>query len=240
MRKQSSIAKVVMVALLAGFNYTATLGQSSADKPPPSSRGGQPAKKENNKPALTLTKKDILSSDKITFLGIDLSNAVFVGGYEVWKSEAEIERLNPQWNQLMLSESDKYNIRRAMRNNNIDYKVGICIDHNKELDFSDKIVFSSSDEALSSDDITNTIQSYDFEDLTGLGMMFMIEYFDKNKAEGSMAVVFVNLNNKEIVYEERFKGVSAGFGLRNHWARSVLETIIQIDKKRYKYWQKNF
>ena len=234
MKKYSSIA---MVAMLVVLTYTATMAQSSADKPPPSSRGGATT---NSKPELKLTKRDILNSSKITFLGIDLTETLFVGGYEEWKSEDELKRLNPQWNQLMVSEADKYNLRRALRNNNIDYQVGICIDHNDNVNFKEKITFTDPGKPLTSEQIQNIMNSYDFKDLTGLGMMFVIESFNKNKAEGTMALTFVNLNNKEIIYEERLSGPSAGFGLRNHWARSILEAIIQIDKKRYKTWEKTF
>jgi hypothetical protein len=234
MKKQSSIA---MVAMLVVLTYTATMAQSSADKPPPSSRGGATT---SSKPELKLTKRDILNSSKITFLGIDLTETLFVGGYEEWKSEDELKRLNPQWNQLMVSEADKYNLRRALRNNNIDYQVGICIDHNDNVNFKEKITFTDPGKPLTSEQIQNIMSSYDFKDLTGLGMMFVIESFNKNKAEGTMALTFVNLNNKEIIYEERLSGPSAGFGLRNHWARSILEAIIQIDKKRYKTWEKTF
>ncbi|HEX9649905.1 MAG TPA: hypothetical protein VGA21_05050 [Cyclobacteriaceae bacterium] len=234
MKKYSSIA---MVAMLVVLTYTATMAQSSADKPPPSSRGGATT---SSKPELKLTKRDILNSSKITFLGIDLTETLFVGGYEEWKSEDELKRLNPQWNQLMVSEADKYNLRRALRNNNIDYQVGICIDHNDNVNFKEKITFTDPGKPLTSEQIQNIMSSYDFKDLTGLGMMFVIESFNKNKAEGTMALTFVNLNNKEIIYEERLSGPSAGFGLRNHWARSILEAIIQIDKKRYKTWEKTF
>ena len=234
MKKQSSIA---MVAMLVVLTYTATMAQSSADKPPPSSRGGATT---SNKPELKLTKRDILNYDKITFLGIDLTETIFVGGYEEWKSEDELKRLNPQWNQLMASEADKYNLRRALRNNNIDYQVGICIDHNDNVNFKEKITFTDPDKPLTSEQIQNIVKSYDFKDLTGLGMMFVIESFNKNKAEGTMILTFVNLNNKEIIYEERLSGPSAGFGLRNHWARTILEAIIQVDKKRYKAWEKTF
>jgi len=226
-----------MVAMLVVLTYTATMAQSSADKPPPSSRGGATT---SSKPELKLTKRDILNSSKITFLGIDLTETLFVGGYEEWKSEDELKRLNPQWNQLMVSEADKYNLRRALRNNNIDYQVGICIDHNDNVNFKEKITFTDPGKPLTSEQIQNIMSSYDFKDLTGLGMMFVIESFNKNKAEGTMALTFVNLNNKEIIYEERLSGPSAGFGLRNHWARSILEAIIQIDKKRYKTWEKTF
>jgi hypothetical protein len=234
MKKYSSIA---MVAMLVVLTYTATMAQSSADKPPPSSRGGATT---SSKPELKLTKRDILNSSKITFLGIDLTETLFVGGYEEWKSEDELKRLNPQWNQLMVSEADKYNLRRALRNNNIDYQVGICIDHNDNVNFKEKITFTDPGKPLTSEQIQNIMSSYDFKDLTGLGMMFVIESFNKNKEEGTMALTFVNLNNKEIIYEERLSGPSAGFGLRNHWARSILEAIIQIDKKRYKTWEKTF
>jgi hypothetical protein len=234
MKKQSSIA---MVAMLVVLTYTATMAQSSADKPPPSSRGGATT---SSKPELKLTKRDILNYEKITFLGIDLTETIFVGGYEEWKSEDELKRLNPQWNQLMASEADKYNLRRALRNNNIDYQVGICIDHNDNVNFKEKITFTDPDKPLTSEQIQNIVKSYDFKDLTGLGMMFVIESFNKNKAEGTMILTFVNLNNKEIIYEERLSGPSAGFGLRNHWARTILEAIIQVDKKRYKAWEKTF
>lgn len=236
-RKMKKLSSIAMIAALVVLNYTATMAQSSADKPPPTSSSSPNSVK---KPPLTITKGQILSNMKITFLGIDLTDAKFVGSYEVWKSVDEVKGLNPQWNQLMVSEADKYNLRKAFRRDDIEYKVDICIDHNNGLNYDDRITMTSEDKPLSDQEIQNIVSNYDFKDLTGLGLMFMIESFDKTRSEGTMDVVFVNLNTQEVVYTERLSGPSAGFGLRNHWARSILEVILQIEKKRYKAWQKQF
>lgn len=234
MKKLSSIA---MIAALVVLTYTATMAQSSADKPPPSSTSSPTDVK---KPPLTIKKSQIVSDMKFTFLGIDLSNAKFVGSMEDWKGEDEIKRLNPQWNQLMVSEADKYNLKKAFKRSDVDYKVDICIDHNNTVNYEGKIISSSEDNNLSEQDIQSLVSGYDFKDLTGLGLMFIIESFDKMREQGTVDVTFVNLNTKEVVYTERISGPGGGFGLRNHWARSIFEVLTQIEKKRYKAWTKEF
>ena len=233
MKKLSSIA---MVSLLVVLNYTAAMAQSSADKPPPSSTSSP---KRNNKPELTLTKSQMLSGMQFTFLGIDLTEARFVGSHEIWKSEDEIKRLGTSWNRLMVSESDKFNVRRAFKRDEIYYNVDICIDNNKNINYEGRITSNSDSKLLSEQDIKTIVQNYDFKDLTGLGLMLIVESFDKSKSRGTMAVTFVNLNNQEVVFYEKLSGPSGGMGLRNHWARSIFEVLIQVEKKRYRAWLKD-
>ncbi len=71
-------------------------------------------------------------------------------------------------------------------------------------------------------------------------MVYLVEYFDKHKAEASFYVVFFDIASKEILLCERVTAPPAGFGIRNHWAGSVYNSMKLISKKRIKAWRKQY
>ena len=82
--------------------------------------------------------------------------------------------------------------------------------------------------------------AYNYEGATGIGLMFNVESFNKINNEGSMWVTFVNMGTGEVLLTERMTAGPGGIGLKNYWARCVLEVIEQVKKREYEQWRKKY
>ena len=78
------------------------------------------------------------------------------------------------------------------------------------------------------------------EQVEGLGLVFVVEYCDKNSLEGAFYVVFFDIASKEVLLTERMVQPPAGFGVRNYWAGTIYNSLRLIDKKEWKNWKKKY
>jgi len=63
---------------------------------------------------------------------------------------------------------------------------------------------------------------------------------DKNAQEGIYHFVILNLKNNEIIIHERLIERAGGIGLRNYWARTIFEAILELQEVKYKSWKKKY
>ncbi len=175
----------------------------------------------------------------VTWLGIDFSEAKFIGDRERFGSESDVRHLIDAWNDLVIKEADKYNIAVAIDRKTLTNEINVTKEHNTELD----VLAAFSDDKkdyvhLNKEDVLEIIASYDFKGLTGIGLMFNVESFSKLDVEGSAWITFINLGTKEVLLTERLTAPPGGAGMRNYWAASILKMIEAIKKKEFDAWQK--
>ena len=185
-------------------------------------------------------KRDVFSpTTEITWLGIDFSGSKLIGDRERLGSESDIRHLLDAINELVIKEADKYNVAAAIQKKKVENGTHVANEHNAELDVMAMISSDGKDHIhLKPMDIEEIISGYDFKGLTGIGLIFNVESFNKLVEEGSFWVTFVNMENKEILFTERLVAPPSGFGMRNFWAGSVNGVIAKIKKKEFENWRK--
>ena len=177
----------------------------------------------------------------MTWLGLDFTGAKLLGDREKYGSSSDVKFLIKSWNDLIEKEHDKYNVGAAFHKVKVDSKIDVTRVHNEELDVTEMLSNDPKEDLhLKQEDIASIVTSYDFEGLTGLGLMFNIESFNKFNQKGAIWVTLVDLGTKEIIHTERILGAPGGSGLRNYWARSILEVMEEVKGKQYKIWQKKY
>ncbi len=177
----------------------------------------------------------------ITWLGLDFTSAKLIGDRERLGSESDIRHLLDAWNDLMIKEADKFSIARATDRKTVTNNVDVTKEHNAELDVLSMYSDSEKDYLhLSREGVDEIISGYDFKGLTGIGLMFNVESFNKLNGEGSVWVTFINLETKEIFFSERMIGHPSGSGMRNYWANAIGEIIERMIKKEFEMWRKKF
>jgi hypothetical protein len=120
-------------------------------------------------------------------------------------------------------------------------KIDVTRSHNEELDVTEMMSNSEGDYLrLKEDDITQIIRSYDFQGLSGLGLMFNVESFNKQEQKAAIWVTFIDLASKDILLTERFIERAGGSGLRNYWSRAVFDAIDRIKAKSFDAWRKKY
>jgi len=185
-------------------------------------------------------KADIFSpSTEITWLGVDFSGAKLIGDRERLGSESDIRHLLDAINELMIKEADKYNVAAAIQKKKVENGTQVANEHNAELDVMSMLSTEGKDHIhLNPTSVEEIISTYDFKGLTGIGLIFNVESFNKLIEEGSFWITFVNMNTKEVLFTERLVAPPSGFGMRNFWAGSVNGVIAKIKKKEFENWRK--
>lgn len=185
------------------------------------------------------TLKDVVNPETpITWLGLDFSLLKVVADQDAWgKTPNEYFKA---WNALMINEQEKYNIAEALDREQVKFALDVAIDHNDALLADNLFIQQSSPDALAKvSDVPSVINSYDFKNHTGIGVILIAKSFDKPAARGYWWITFVNMETKEIVFVQEMNAGSSGFGLRNYWASTVYYVLKQIRSKEYKKWSKS-
>jgi hypothetical protein len=174
------------------------------------------------------------SKTKIVWLGVDFTQVQLIGPLGTVSAE-ELLPLFDQINELIINESDKFNFREALRKRDIPYDLGPVSELNAQIDPYNIIIPASStyERFVDLDQVAGLVKQYDTYGEDGIGLVFFMEYLDKNKENGAMWVAFFRLSDQRLLLAERMKGEAGGMGFRNHWANCVYEVITQIRDKKF-------
>lgn len=186
------------------------------------------------------SRSDIFNPEvPVTWLGIDFTQAKFIGDRERLGSQSDVRHLMQALNELVISEADKYDIAKAIGRKKVENAIDVTVDHNAELEVNEMHSTEAKDRIrLKRSDIEEIVSTYDFKGKSGLGLMFNIETFSKTDEEGSIFVTFINMDSKEVLFTERLTSKPGGFGLRNFWGRSIYGVIEAMKKSQFDMWRK--
>ncbi len=180
----------------------------------------------------------VFNSNECTWLGLDFSKAKMIGS-EGFTDPYQIKnRFFDSWNQLFLSEAEKYNIGETFRKDQVTNYLDVVKKRNEMVNIDDLVI--DHEYNLTEDDIKSMVGGYDLGDNTGLGLVFIVEAFDKNAEEGRFWVTFIDNDTKQVLLTKKLEGKAGGFGLRNYWAKSYYNVLKEIDKKQYKRWRAEY
>lgn len=194
----------------------------------------------------TQTVKDLFqeNTNQITWLGIDFSNIKLIGDFAQFsgageQSYTEIqEDYFPSWNKLILNEPVKFDIKGMLKKTDLVYNLDMLTKLNANSDISEIRAYNNPN--YTNEDITAFIKKYELNDMSGIGVCFIAESFNKIIAEAYFHLVAINLETKEILLHEKLRGEPAGVGLRNYWVGSIYFVIKDIKKKKYKLWKSKY
>jgi hypothetical protein len=178
----------------------------------------------------------------ITWLGLDMTGAIFIGDREKWGSQSDIQNTIKSWNDLFYREKEKFNVTAMLKKKTpVEFKLEITQNHNAELDISNILSEKSADHIhLRKDGVEQIAAAYNYDGLTGIGLMFNVESFNKTNNEGSLWVTFVNMATGEVLLTERMTAAPRGVGVRNYWGGAVFEIMEQVKKREYEHWRKKY
>jgi len=191
------------------------------------------------------TKSDIFYENvPVTWLGIDFSQAKFVGSEAAYKASGQLvnsefaEKYASAWNNLFITEPKKYDVARAIHRPSVAYALDVTEKANKAIN---KNFFTEREEdfkTLTEQNISDLIKQYDFQGKTGIGMMFFVEGMSKGQEEEGVWVVFMDMNSKTVLLTSYQTGKPGGFGFRNYWAKPFY-TILKSMASDFDQWKKS-
>lgn len=178
----------------------------------------------------------VREANSIVWFGLDFSKAQLIGS-EGFTDPVDIkERFFDRWNRLIIDEADKYNFRKTFQKESLEYDLSVVEERNKMPEADDLVI--NAEYSFSQEEAESIVKQYRSSEFAeGLGLVFVIESFNKPEQIGTMWVTFFDIATHEIILIEKYTGEPGGFGLRNYWARSVYEVIEKLEKN-YKTWLK--
>ena len=151
--------------------------------------------------------------------GIDFSLARVRGADESDQQFAEAFR---RINQLLITEADKYDFARALRQPQLSVDIDPML---QRLDACGYERLRDTKHAATDEEVRAAIASYELEEQEGTGIVLVALLLDKPSAKALYEMVIFDIATREVRCIERVEGHAGGFGLRNFWANTVREVL---------------
>ncbi|MES2566332.1 MAG: hypothetical protein V4565_05665 [Bacteroidota bacterium] len=189
------------------------------------------------------TKQDISKANEIIWYGLNFSKAKMVGQFDqaVGAGVASASELRdewvPAWNTLIVTEPQNFKIKEALKKNNIFYDIRATTKMNRDIKPDDFIGLN----AYTFDNASKIVQEIvsqlsEGDKAEGIGMIFIVESFNKSNDEASVYATLFDIKTKTILATDRIVGKPKGIGLRNFWAGAIKHIIKQINDTYYSTW----
>lgn len=184
--------------------------------------------------------EEIFTSSKIPidFVGLDFSHVTLVGS-EGFSDPAKIQSYYfGTWNGLLLSEMDKYDIRKAFMKRTVDYDLEVVESVNSEVEYID-LVTNKTPKSFSEEEIQAIINQYDTKGLQNdFGLSFVVHSLNKFQERAYIYIVIFDTKSKKVLFSDKMSGEAGGFGFRNYWARSVYNILDDIQNFQFRRWKR--
>lgn len=195
----------------------------------------------NVKPVTAQTKEDITGGTaEITWLGMDFTQAKFIGAATQFKDAGEItngefrDKFIPGWNQLFINEEKKYDVAKVVHRTAIKHAMEVTEKANNAIK-GDFFTNNPDDYMhLDAEKVEGLVKKYNFQGKTGIGLIFFIEGMSKGKDQASAWVAYVDMKGKKVLMSQHITGKAGGFGFKNYWAKAFYNILKDSDYKDWK------
>jgi len=187
----------------------------------------------NAKPLFAQSKSDLTDPKvPITWLGVDYSQTKFIGSPSQFKELGSISneefryKYTDAWNMLFVNEQKKYDVAKALHRGSINYAIDVSQKTNNALK---KDFFSNNPgdfKKLTEQDISNVVKNYDFQNNSGIGLIFFVEGMSKGMESMGIWVTYVDMKSKTVIQTTYKTAKPGGIGFKNYWAKP-LYTILK-------------
>jgi len=177
------------------------------------------------------------------YYGIDYSNAKFIGDFSQFADAGETslssikDKYFEGWNSVIENEKEKYQLAEALRKEQIRYDLDFAAKVNAETDIEEMEASASNEMTL--EDVKGIVNGYSLPDESGVGIIFITEYLNKNKENAGIHFVVFNISTKEVLLHNRYVKAAGGFGLRNYWIKPFYY-VTEAVAKDFKKWKKEY
>jgi hypothetical protein len=175
---------------------------------------------------------------KLTFLGLDFTQAKYIGKIGFTDPVAIKNQHMVSWNNLIELEAKKFSLQKAFALKDEQYKSKVedMVKLNKTVNIEDNITDDAY--AITEDQVKKSISRYSLSEKDGIGLVYVVESLNKTDEKLYAWVTFIELATKKMLYTEKVEGKAGGMGFRNFWAGGVYKINDAIDSKLYKKWSK--
>ena len=181
----------------------------------------------------TFKLKDLFTEDTVIWFGIDYSKARFIGEF----GDKDLHDYFHGWNRLITEEPYKYDVSRSLEKRKALYDI-LSVDQINTGSVPNVVSFDG-DSILHPSDFPAMIQRYQSSYSEGIGVVLIAERYHRLKNYATHYAVIFDIASKEILVSQKYTGISDGIGVRNYWARTILDSLHALSRN-YKKWKKKY
>lgn len=175
---------------------------------------------------------EIFTSKYFTWYGLDFSNAKMIGAHGFTHPHRIVNQYFEEWNDLFIVEERKYNLKKAFNKSFVSMDLSIVTERNSFVDPNELVIPVYQNHTLDHAWIQSIIREYRTDGgRQGVGLVFVVESFNKHNETGTIWVTFFDIASKEILLTKKKEGGTGGVGFRNHWARSIYNVLNDMQKE---------
>jgi hypothetical protein len=168
--------------------------------------------------------------DEVVWFGLDYTQVKFIGVSDQFNDlEAIQHNYFRSWNELILSESSKYDLKGAFKITNLVYALDSAIARSERRDMKDIVQMTKYE--LSENQVNEIVKAYADPAINKVGAIFVMETLNKIAVKETMWVTFFHVSTGEVFYTERLIGKPKGMGFRNYWAGGYYRVITELIKR---------
>ena len=177
---------------------------------------------------------------KLIFMGYDLSQARFIGTDGFTDPAAIKDKFVAAWNNTFVAEYEKFSLQKAFKLTNDKYETNVDVvqDINGKLNIHERVMNGSY--SIGEDDVKKAVSHYNSKEKDAVGLVYVVESFNKTLEKAVIWVTFVDLSNNKMLYTEKVEEKAGGFGLKNYWIAPATKLKKEIESKKYKIWKNKF
>lgn len=170
----------------------------------------------------------------ITFLGIDYSHIKLIGQMAQFNSSGEvssnqvIDNYFPAWNQLFINEQKKYDMAKALNQNNVIYDIEFFAKQNKAT--NPKTLFAENNPNYTEQEIEKFVNSNKYTAKTKYVAYFIAESYNKGLEVATYRFVVAETKSKKVVANQIYTSKPGGFGIKNYWASTYYKILKKLPK----------
>ena len=183
---------------------------------------------------------DIFTIPGITWFGLDFSHVKMIGSEGFVDPDAIVNKEFKAMNAVIMNEPDKYDLKKFFDKKTVEIDMSVVRARNKLPD-PDELVLETMDEyEFGRDKVEFIINEYAPAENEGIGLVFIMEKFNKPEVRGYMWVTFFDIASKKVLLTEKMDAKAGGFTWRNYWVKTCYNVMKEIGKKKYKSWEKEY
>ena len=185
------------------------------------------------------TQKDVFIKQELTWYGIDFSLAKFVGDFDniSFANNKQAHQIRDEyfksWNNVVINENSKFDIPTFYKKQSVQIDLASVEEQNLNVD-SDSMMYWGNPKKLSLERIQATIEKYKATNSSNLGLVFIVEKFDKTDESAIIHIVFFDTKSKNVLLLKKLEEKPGGIGLRNYWVKTIYNAMSDCSK----YWNK--
>jgi len=185
----------------------------------------------------TYTAADVFNVDEITWFGMDFSHIRLIDPTGFTDLDAIVERYFSAINSLVLSEPDKYTLSKFFYKKEVEIDLSIVRERNENIDLEGLVLEATAEYTIDEETVKGIINEYKQDGTEGIGVVFIMESFNKKEKLGHMWVTFFDMASSQVLFTAKMQGKAGGFGWRNYWVKTCYKVMKNIQNHQYSLWK---